>query len=543
MKAHRLHRIPSAIGMGLLVLAATAFFLRDASALTPESPKVKEAVRKAVEFLESEAANDGRVGAKALVGLVLLKNRADAKHPRIVEAVAAIQGAVKDRKPSDVNLDIYSTGLSVIFLVSLNPSAYSSEIVCLLDSLRLRQKRHGGWGYPDKRTGDTSMTQYGVLSAWEARQAGFHTSQKSIESVTNWLMATQDPSGAYGYQGAVAKSAALVKQSDVRHSMAAAGLGSLFICADLLGFLPHVEKRDEDLPPALKPVKEEQPKDSPKPETKIDVRRLKAAQARGNHWMTAHYDIDPKEWTYYYLYAFERYQSFRELAEGKPEKEPKWYTDGAQFLIGNQQDDGSWQVEGQAGTTADTAFATLFLLRSSKKSIEKAFGFGVSTSVVGRGLPRETAEVMIADGRVMPAPEWKTADRLAPILQKNEGPQFEKGIAALRQLSPKETGLLIARHADLLRRLSADPAPEVRAAVACALGRGGDIDQTPLLIEAIDDPDESVVYEACEALRRISRSPGPGLVTRHLNKARRREEIDYWKQWYLAICPEAEFHN
>ena len=543
MKAHRLHRIPSAIGIGLLLFWVAVYPSRIASALTPESPKVKEAVRKAVEFLESEAAKDDRVGARALVGLVMLKNRADAKHPRVFEAVTAIQNAVKDRKPIDVNLDIYSTGLSIIFLVALNPSAYSSEIVCLLDSLRLRQKKHGGWGYPEKRTGDTSMTQYGVLSAWEARQAGFRTSQKSIESVSGWLMSTQDPSGAFGYQGTVAKSNALVKQSDVRHSMAAAGIGSLFICADLLGFLPHTEKRDEDLPSALKPVKEEPPKDTPKSEAKVDARRLKAAQVRGNHWMTAHYDIDPKEWTYYYLYALERYQSFRELAEGKPEKEPKWYTDGAQFLIDNQQDDGSWQVEGQAGITADTAFATLFLLRSSKKSIEKAFGFGVSTSVVGRGLPRETAEVMVADGRVMPAPEWKKAEELAPILQKSEGPRFEKGVAALRQLSPKETELLIARHADLLQRLAKDSSPEVRTAVMVAFGRGGDIDPTPLLIEALDDPDESVVFEACDALRRLSRSPGPGPVTRHLNKTRRREEIQHWKQWYQAICPEAEFNN
>ena len=44
--------------------------------------------------------------------------------------------------------DIYSTGLSIIFLVKLDKKKYHSDIECLLASLRKRQKPHGGWGYP-----------------------------------------------------------------------------------------------------------------------------------------------------------------------------------------------------------------------------------------------------------------------------------------------------------------------------------------------------------------------------------------------------------
>ena len=289
-------------------------------ALTPESPAVKAAIEKAVAFLESPAANDGRVGAQALVGLVFLKNHADPKHPRIVEAVAAIQGAVKGHDPAQVNLDIYSAGLAIIFLVTLDPSAYSSEISVLLEYLKLKQKPHGGWGYPEKETGDTSMTQYGVLSAWEATQAGFKIPPESIEAVTTWLLKTQDPSGGFGYQGTVSKTSGLVKQNEVRHSMAAAGLGSLYICADLLGLVPRAEKRDEDLPSALHEVKGQPPPAAagPNPKTKIDPRRVKDAEARGNRWLGGHYDMRRKEWwTFYYLYAYERYASFRELSEGQ----------------------------------------------------------------------------------------------------------------------------------------------------------------------------------------------------------------------------------
>ena len=106
----RLHG-PIAIGDGLLlaVLGGRKLF-----ALTPESPAVQSAIEKGVAFLAaSPAANDSRVAPRALVGLVFLNSDADPKHPRITEAVAAIQGAVRGHGPAKSNLDIYSAGLSV----------------------------------------------------------------------------------------------------------------------------------------------------------------------------------------------------------------------------------------------------------------------------------------------------------------------------------------------------------------------------------------------------------------------------------------------
>ena len=62
MNAVRLPCGPPAVRMALLALVGLAF-APDARALTPESPQVKEAVKKAVGFLESDAAKDERVGA------------------------------------------------------------------------------------------------------------------------------------------------------------------------------------------------------------------------------------------------------------------------------------------------------------------------------------------------------------------------------------------------------------------------------------------------------------------------------------------------
>ena len=250
-------------------------------------------------------------------------------------------------------------------------------------------------------------------------------------------------------------------------------------------------------------------------------------------------------WTFYYLYAYERYASFRELSEGQADPEPKWYTDGARYLlfICKGKTD-SWTTEkSPAGTTADTAFAALFLLRSSKKSIEKAYGYGDSTMVAGRGLPKETANLQVAGGKVRVVPKWTTAAELLPILKKRDDAAFEQGIAALGQLPPVEAEIVAAKDADLLRRLVADRSPATRIAAVRAIGNGANLDLTPRLIYALGDPDEDVAQEACEALRRLTRSPGPGPLGGKWTEARRSAEIRYWKDWYLAIRPDAEFEN
>ena len=50
-----------------------------------------------------------------------------------------------------------------------------------------------------------------------------------------WLIRTQDPSGGFGYQGKIGEGNKLVKQSEVRQSLSAAGLGSVYACSDMLG--------------------------------------------------------------------------------------------------------------------------------------------------------------------------------------------------------------------------------------------------------------------------------------------------------------------
>ena len=520
--------------LGVAVLFAVG---SKASALTPDSPEVRAALAKAVKFLESDEANDTRLGARALVGLVLLKYGAPADHPKIVAAAEAIVRAVADKEAADVKTDLYSTGLAIIFLVTLDPSKYHNEIILLLKSYEVRQKPHGGWGYPDRETGDTSMTQYAVLSAWEAAQAGFSMSRTSLENVAIWLLKTQDPSGGFGYQGTVSDDFTPVKQSGVKHSMAAAGMGSLYICADLLGLGSRPERRD-DLPVVFREVKQkaENPEQE-KAKSKVDPRILRAALNRGNTWLRTHFNVEPPGWTHYYLYALERYWSFRELAEGRSDKEPRWYNEGARMLIRTQAENGSWNSK--AGPTADTAFGALFLLRSSKKSIEKARSFNAGVMVVGHGLPRQTDAVEVRLGRVVVKSDRDPTEELLALLDRPEHADFARALDAIEELPLEQIQALTAQHFSRLEGLSRHPSALARLAAVRALGRVRNLNHAPVLIRALGDDNAEVAAEARAGLLRLSRRTDE-TPTPPANELQRRDEIARWKAWLLAVRPDAE---
>jgi hypothetical protein len=544
-------------GLALLALSVSPY---RAIALSPKSPEVQRAVARAVGYLESDAASDPRPGGKALIGLALLKNGAGAKDPKVVDAVGAIRKVLGDGDPKAVHFDeMYSPALATIFLITLDPSEYASEIQCLLDYLQLQQKPHGGWGYPQFETGDTSMTQHVVLCSWEAIHAGFHVPWGSIEKVATWLLKTQDPSGAYGYQGNVSDSFTPIKQGPIRPSLSAAGLGSVYICANLLGVAAEREVRHDGLPPALKEVDSgrDRRRDRLGAKTQLDPRLFLEAQARGNRWMAANYVINAPEWTHYYLFALERYWSFREAAEvrtstRKPADNSKWYDDGVRFLLKTQAENGSWQ--GQEGLPINTAFAVLFLIRSTQKSIEKVRSFGDGTLVGGRGLPKQTSRVEVRSGKVVAQPMDQRVEQVLAVLENRENPDYQQAIEALGELPAQQLEALMGGQAERLRRLAGDESAEARRAAVRALAKTHSLDNVPTLIYALSDTDAEVAREARDALRRISRKPfGFGLADPRTNlrsapgtpptEADRREAIEKWKAWYRAVRPDAEFDN
>ncbi|GAB4129198.1 MAG: hypothetical protein Kow0040_04940 [Thermogutta sp.] len=513
---------------------------------TPESPEVVQAVDRALAYLEKsqEAASESRTGAWALIGLALLKSHRPADHPLLVRSAEEIRKRVPPSgRPQDFPIstwDIYSTGLSLIFLCSYDPVRYRNDIQAILGYLVFRQKPHGGWGYPagspHELTGDTSMTQYAVLGCWEAVQAGIPVPGEVLNKVADWLIRTQDPGGGYAYQGQVGPGGQLISQSGVRIGMGIAGMSSVYVLASLAQMRRLSADEDEGLPPALQRIEEE--RSAGRLRLAISAAALRGTIQRGNAYIERSFQMPSGMYNYYYIYSVERYFTFRRLVEGKAEERIPWYDSGVDYLLKTQAADGSWNH--QCGPVCDTAFGILFLVRSTKQSVERVRDFGAGVLVGGRGLPKDTDSAVVKNGQVVALPLRISVEELTAVLESPDAERAAAALDALQSMPRNEARLFVAKNADALRRLAGGDSRDAKLSAIAAIGNGGDLSLAPVLIDALSDPDPDTAIAADRALRRLTRRPGEGLAP-GFSDTQRELRIREWKQWYQAIAPDAEF--
>ncbi len=488
------------------------------------------------------------MGGKSLIALALLKGNRPTNHPKIQEAVVACQEAAKSLEQQHAGDVIYDLGLAIIFLSELDADQYRSEITSLMDLLVKWQKGNGGWGYLEGANlpnGDTSMTQYAVLAMWTADRTGAYPVKPEVAAkVCNWLIRTQDPSGGWGYQGIDPGDFRRVAQIGVQQSLSAAGCSSIYVLGDLLRLTEDMRggPSNNGLPAAVRIVKAPEQRPSQGPLTdQVDRGRLRQAMQSGDQWFEANFRIDPPDWMFYYMYALERYKSFRELATGREEKDPAWYNAGVELLMRSENESGSWDRDN--GPSIDTCFAVLFLVRGTKKSIEKAEAFSGRLRG-GRGLPTNTADVTIGeDGQIVKTPFQGKAETLLAILEAAGDEDLD---AALQQdfvVTLSDDPQQRERELERLRRLASAEEFPVRMAALKALYNTRDLDNVPTFIYALGDPDPRVVRKARDGLRLLSRKiDGFGLSDEPTEGAKL-DAIERWKQWFLALRPDAQFLN
>lgn len=511
-----------------------------AQQLTPESPEVLATIERAIAYIiEYKERSPGR---EALAGLTMLKSGAPLTHARVQSAVETLQKHLSTPEPYVRIDEMYTPCVEILFFLAADPQRFRPEIDKALSYLLSRQKTHGGWGYVSKPDGDTSMTQYAVLALWELSEAGIDVPIEVWENVTNWLLRTQDPSGAFGYQGRDPGSFQRVNQVNVRHSLAAAGLGSLLISAHHLGIGP-THKPSSEVSSALNRVEAAAAAGAPRRKltSKVESARMAAALADGDRWMRERYTIEPSGVVYqhYYLYTLERYESFRELARGKVEEQYAWYDDGARHLMRTQGAAGSWQSA--SGALVDTCFSVLFLLRSTQKSLGRAGLLAAGTLVGGRGLPKDMAAAQLRNGEVVAKPLSGPAESLLAVLDDPGDPNYLAAVEGFRAMTLEADEATLNRQAVKLRKLAGSAEPGARLAAVEALARTRDLDNVPILIYALSDPDQQVVATALDGLRFISRKfrgLGEGPIR---DEATRSAVIQRWKDWYRTVRPEATF--
>ena len=265
------------------------------------------------------------------------------------------------------------------------------------------------------------------------------------------------------------------------------------------------------------------------------------AIADGDQFFTQNYKVDPGYQLHYYLYGLERYQSFKELAAGRFEKEPKWYNDGCTLLMNTQEPaNGLWKESGDTHIIS-TCFAVLFLSRSSRKTITQVNpNLGQGVLLGGMGLPPNTADLTERDGKVVESPLAGSIDELLAMIEKPN--------AELDQLVDSREALTLdgdvtkrAGQVVRLRALVSAGNYDARMVAVRTLGRTRELDNVPVLIYALTDPDLRIVLQADRGLRFVSRKfSGVGLPAAPTGQDVQ-AAIKGWKAWYKSVRPEAEF--
>ncbi|MHC4956619.1 MAG: hypothetical protein ACYTGZ_22500 [Planctomycetota bacterium] len=240
------------------------------------------------------------------------------------------------------------------------------------------------WRYPGSHSQtnsdpeDLSATQYVLLALRSARKHGVKIDSDVFARAVRYLLREQEADGAatplfyrstgkdearYGKlrklkqakaRGWSYKPRTLIfgrsgKNPRFTGAMTAAGVACLAICKEALLEQGALKER--------------------KPADAAVIKAIDKSLEDG--WAKLGAEFTPKgnpgqgRWHYYYLYGVERVGAFL----GVPNMgEHWWFKEGAEVLISQQQEDGSWEKKGGNQTQAvQTCFALLFLKRATKK--------------------------------------------------------------------------------------------------------------------------------------------------------------------------------
>jgi hypothetical protein len=531
----------------LLVLALLSTTARWGWAYTAESPEVAEMVQKAVKYLET-ASSSGQPGGDALVGMAVLKSGEPASHPLVQRAIQSSRRQAAAVAANGISETCYNELICGMFLAEVDPKAYRYELETILEGTLRRQRENGCWGYLTSLSyDDTSQSQYGVLFLWAAHTHGLQVPVDAVERSLHWFMRTQDVGGGWTYQARDPGEAQRIRQAPPTHAMSAAGLGSVYICSHLLGFGDQMReegRRASNLPSALRRVQSEEEiamRSSPLKPVRTSLGAIRNITVHGDAWFANNLTYDIPKWTHYYMYGLERCMSFKELLDSKSEAEPHWYNLGVDYLRKTQAGDGSWLTRDKhgCGQDVDTAFAVLFLTRSTKKSIQAA---DKGVLIGGKTLPKDLSQIRLtAEGRVIDEKETPVIENLLSLLEREGGPQgdYIDGMPDELDLASDagDRKQQIAR----LRRLARTGSFQARLTAVKTIGRDRSLDNVPTLIFALSDPDWRIQQAARNGLRFISRKiDGFGMPDKPDRQQWRAAQAK-WKEWYLSIRPNGAF--
>jgi hypothetical protein len=226
---------------------------------------------------------------------------------------------------------------------------------------------------------------------------------------------------------------------------------------------------------------------------------------RAYNWLVPRFKADNNTTGFraYYYYSLERMGA---LANVHEIGQARWFDVCADFLLKEQNADGSWKMSSHNDEKADTAFAVLFYTRSTGKLLRRTIvpdPIGGGLLAGGRGLPDDLSKPVRPTGKKDLGP----VDQLLAALE-NPGAinidDIQQAIVEKVQVGDRKA---LVGQKDLLVKYIQHPDAEVRRMAAWALGRTDDLSLARNLVGALDDPNLDVMVEARNALCWLSRKP------------------------------------
>lgn len=534
--------------------------LGKATAYTPNDPVVTKMVSRGLEYLENVSTDNfggnptqfsGGAGESVLIAYAHHKCRHDPEHPLVKQGLQVAKQIVAAlEKSGEQGLKRnYEMAVCVLLFAEVDAERYKNELRSIHRYLTDWQFSNGAFGYKSdqaKGLGDVSQTQYGLLAIWTLDRSGIPLDYDRVVESAKWLLRVQDVGGSWPYRGKDpgVGQPRLRQSSGVGMSMGLAGGSSLLIAGDALRLWGDTSE-DEDtgipgLPKAIKIYKEDTNSVNRR-RANMSEQPIKQSIGGFLNWRKANpYKREGAlDWYYYQLYTLERFESFYEIANGLPkDQSPAWYNQGVEELKSAQGADGGWSDRSLTRGPVSTAFALLFLIRSTQKTI---FTMSQGSLQGGYGLPKDTTDIRVEGTQIKGRPIAAQVTDMLDILEKDGAGETEgKSIPDDLQLDPDPK--VRAAQLDRLERLvRGSQSWQARRVAAKLLGRSEELRVVPSLIFALSDPDESVRLYARDGLRFLSRKfDGFGMPKRP-NTVQVEQAQQKWRDWYRSVNPKYVF--
>lgn len=532
------------VGLGVISTASQGF------AYTPNDQVVVDMVNRGIGYLEKGDKENPLTGGDAIiVAYAHFKVKHDAENPVVqlgIREAKNVVSTVQRGGPDGLGLKSnYVIAVTVLLLAEVDPVGYKSELQILEQTLNEVQFPNGGFGYKGDKDGDVSQTQYVLLAIWTLDRNGIPLDYNRVVNSVQWLLRVQNIDGGWPYHGkdpGVGKPN--IQQTKVDMSMALAGGSSVLIGGDALRLWGNTTDNTETgvpgLPKAIKVYKEDS-NTARRKRVNLSQEPIKRSIKFMESWRqkNPYKRTQLIDWYYYQLYTLERYESFVEIANGLPkDSSPAWYNQGVDELRSYQGSDGGWTDRSASTPRISTAFAILFLIRSTQKAI---FTMNAGTLQGGYGLPKDTTDIRVDGTQIKGQPIAVQVTDLLDILEEDDTSETE-GKSIPDNLELDKNPVVRAAQLDRLERLvRGSRSWQARRVAARLLSRSDELRVVPALIFALSDGDEAVRRYARDGLRFLSRKfdgfgmPDEPSIT-ELQAAQRK-----WREWYRTVNPNHVF--